>query len=80
MAVVRYDGNGGGDLRRWRTGEDDDDPETKGVATMGCMSGEFEGFSKRSVRDIYTHMLSVVPSGTSRWHRDAKLLAVAAAQ
>ena len=45
--------DGDGDLRRGRTGDDGDDPETKGAAAMGRGRVTFEEVFNRTGRWIY---------------------------
>ena len=63
---TRYGDNGGeisveGDGDQWQedTGDDGDDPETKGAAELGGAVEWFGGVSKISTRGIYTQSLSV---------------------
>ena len=63
--------NGDGDLRRGRTGDDGDDPETKATAARGVGAKRFEvEINARPSEYIYTPLLSVGPSCKTRWHRD----------
>jgi hypothetical protein len=67
--TILYDGNGrvdsvdgGGFLWRRCTGDDVDDPETKGVAGMGSGLKMFEEFFNRTGHKIYIPMCCL-------WHR-----------
>ena len=55
-----------GVLRRGRTGDDGDDPETKGAAAMGLGQVTFEEIFNRTVRWDYIPMCC-------RWHRMDKI-------
>ena len=70
--------------RRWRfpltaaggRSRREDDPETRGGRACYARARMFGNFSKIWPVSIYNLTLSVWPSGTTRWHRDAKLQAV----
>jgi hypothetical protein len=51
---------------------------SRGRQQWGAGSKCLKKFSTVRVAGIYTHVLSVAPSGMNRWHRDAKLCAVTA--
>ena len=62
--------DGDGDLRRGRTGDDGDDPETKATAARDVGAKRLKEESTRAALGIYTPLLSVGPSCKTRWHRD----------
>ena len=62
--------DGDGDLRRGRTGDDGDDPETKATAAGDVGAKRLKEESTRAALGIYTPLLSVGPSCKTRWHRD----------
>ena len=59
--------------RRWRRSGD------QGGGSNGARASDvWRNFQPHGPLGIYTHSLSVAPSGTNRWHRDVQLLAVTA--
>jgi hypothetical protein len=63
--------DGGGFRRRRCAGDKGDDPKTWATAATGCGNeAVLRNFNHSGPRGIYTHMLSVAPSWTIRWHQD----------
>ena len=63
-----------------RKGDDSDNPDTKEAEATGCGVIVFEVILKAQSHNIYTHVVSVAPSGTNRWHRDVQVRDVIANQ
>ena len=70
--------NGGGDQRQ-EVASDEETIRRPSMAERAIARAKgFGGISKFLPVTIYSPTLSVLPSGTTRWHRDAKLYTVVA--